>query len=299
MKIFAIIISAFMWSCFDARELEDSSLKSERLQGAYTYELDPMSQLVRFKQNNRVLSRKEFLELLSDPKPTSDDLRRLNNKLVASIYAENKGIKLKAPPISRKTYDKPFFWLVQPHNFANKDLQNTYKNYLVYCNPMLEEGDKNSDDYKQRFLGIVDKRGVHEKNSLNTETYKDAAVFFTNKFSAPDRLVIPCPFETDYKSEINKNLLNIGTYAQFLEKNISQTGNKERINAFWLAIGAAANKYLNDNPDKTIFLHTHGTGVYYLHFRIDVNIYDYLGVAQKLSSEPSASEYYESVFAGK
>ena len=125
---------------------------------------------------------------------------------------------------------------------------------------------------------------------LPNQKYKDATIFFQNTF-AKDRLISPCPFNSDVNSKENKNLLHLRTYAQYLE----DTKDKKRINNFWQTIGEAAIDY-EKNIANTIFLSTHGSGVLYLHFRLDSFAYDYKQEATNISSEPSASKFYKEIF---
>jgi hypothetical protein len=260
--------------------------------GIFSYELQKSKQVVRFKKNNVVLSRKNFLSELADSNIENDNLRYLINKAITVFEVEkDNGLMLKSPPISKDHEDKEFFWLAQKKDFSTYTLKDTYKNYFAHCEFSFLGFDFNSQDYKTRFLGLVANSTVYRKTNLDKhQKYKGGSVFFQNTHKE-DRLISPCPFNGNVNSEENKNLLHLRSYAQYLE----ETKDKKRINNFWQAIGEAAIDY-EKNIANRIFLSTHGTGVLYLHFRIDSLAYDYKQEAANISSEPSADKFYQEVF---
>ena len=259
----------------------------------FSYEIST-NNLIRFKENEHVFTRKEFLDVLSNNDEKYDKLRTLINQVLANKSPEYPySLKLKSPPINKANENKDFFWLIQKHKFDSNDIVDKYKNYLLHCEESFINSDINSDDYTKRFIAIVSQATLYDKNSLKiNDKYKNAAVIFNN-IVQKDRLIIPCPFTSKYSDEINKPLLNISSYMKLLNKE--QDDYQERNNNFWLAVGLSTKDY-EANISKTIFLTTHGTGVYYFHFRIDSLAYDYNDLAKKIINEPAASDFYTEEF---
>ena len=274
-----------------SNKIAKSEIMTETV-GMFSYELQKSKQVVRFKKNNIVLSRKNFLSELADSNTENDNLRYLINKAITVFEVEkDNGLMLKSPPISQAHENKEFFWLAQKKDFSSYTLQDKYKNYFAHCEFSFLGFDFNSQDYQTRFLGLIANSIVYKKTNLaQNQKYEGGSVFFQNTF-AKDRLISPCPFNSDVNSKENKNLLHLRSYTQYLE----DTKDKKRINNFWQAIGEAAIDY-EKNIANTIFLSTHGSGVLYLHFRLDSFAYDYKQEATNISSEPSASKFYQEVF---
>lgn len=259
--------------------------------GIFSYEINN-NNIVRFKKDGIIIKRKEFLEYLYNNQEQYNDLRKLITKIIVQKSPNYPdAIKLKSPPINKKHEDKDFFWLIQTQHFSHDNVYNTYKNYLHHCQHSLIGSDTNSDDYKKRFIAIVSKAQLHKKESLQpSDRYDNAAVIFNNTF-AKDRLVIPCPFDEQYNAKVNKSLLNISSYMNIIHQNFDNNDFLERNNNFWLSVGLSTQDY-ETNIGSTIFLTTHGTGVFYFHFRIDSFAYDYKNLATDIASEPKASEFY-------
>jgi hypothetical protein len=260
--------------------------------GSFAYEFEAANALIRFKKDGAILTRKDFLRELAHKK--NQDLHYLITHSIAEYKVKNyNSIKLKSPPLSKAYENLDFFWLFQEQKFSNDNIQDSYKDYLVHCIPALSSGKKDSKDYKERFLGIVDGLGeTHWKKDLDAQGFSNASVFFINLGSPPDRLVIPCPINANFQSPRNANLLNLSLYAQLL----LNSSNYERMASLWVALGAAVKEYFIHYPNDTIYLNSHGTGVHYLHLRIDKNNYDYHHVAEQIIKEPSGNNFYHAIF---
>ena len=71
-------------------------------------------------------------------------------------------------------------------------------------------------------------------------------------------MVVPC---------VPPHYETIDTFAHLA--NFMRTGKEEQIHDFWIEVGKQMEKRVKEQGDKKVWMSTAGTGVYWLHLRMD------------------------------
>ena len=201
--------------------------------------------IIRFSQNDKIISRYDFINLLKEK-----DFKTLINNTIANLKQDkNKnGYQLKMPIINSITKDEAFYILAIASDFTNTT-SNTYYDYFFNCNE-LSLANKTQPKYKEHFISFIgdnlEKIDINSLKKLN-----NGAVAFRGGYNNAEKekvMVSPCPF---LKQEDQQYLTHIYAYA----KKLNSDNLEQRIQNFWQIISDVANqmfdgKNLKDNYGK-------------------------------------------------
>lgn len=260
----------------------------------------------RFKKDDQVLTRQSFIDSLADK--SLNDFRVLVNKSIAELPKGAGGYQLKAPLINAQTKEEVFFLVAVPASgLAYQASAKAFYPYLRHCEPKFADAG-NDGAYAGHFLAMWG-TGFEEVKLNENKNLKDGvAAFKGGSDNNPNKnkiMLSPCPFNADPNAVENNALGHIFAYAQ----KLSEAGQQERLHSFWYGVGVMAKKMFNNgalqNADgqnaqgaTALFINTHGHGVNYLHFRVELEPSYYSGV-EFLTTQKEAQDFYKKVFGNE
>lgn len=306
-KIFIVLLLLSLACDPDSTENTNSSSntgKSEQLafeQGDFSGETKSFENkiIIRFLQDKKVLTRLEFIDLLAQKNQQGIDFRKLVNKTLANINLSTNGFQLKAPIIINNVAQENFYFVAVPATFPSK-VDETFYPYFIHCKDAAISL-KITPQYENHFITLYGKDLMKVKLTENKFLSDGTTAFLGGSSTKPESkkiMVSPCPFND---AEENESVIHLFAYAKKLE----ELKLKERIQSFWYTVGKMATKlfdgdHLKDSNgnithEHGLFLNTHGHGVSYLHFRVELSS-SYYGSVEFLTTEQKSIDYYNRVF---
>lgn len=267
--------------------------------------------VMRLLKNNVALTRKEVIEHLAANSVDGKSFKVLFNRCITKLPnppGGNNSYQLQAPVITNATQNNPFYFVAIPTTVTIGFNIDKFKNYLYHCNPS-PTGAKKSPEYDNRFWQMF-AFDTTTKN-FSTAALKSAtklphgAAIFRGGYGAPDPreiMVVPCPVDQTMMSPLNQPMAHIFSFAKFVD-DATDNAKINRLQSFWYAVGKTADRMFNNgniqdlNGTNSIglYLSTHGTGVSYLHFRVETTDQHY-GSVPELNQPVPSHTYYQNIF---
>lgn len=278
---------------------------------------------IRYRKNETVISRHDFINLLISTTKEGFDFRFLFNQCIANLAIpkeSNNGYMLQAPIIEPSIKDEPFYLVAIASNVLGSNI-GIFKNYLVHCDPPAHSAVKNQN-YEERFWKLFavnsDLLGFSEiikepTDAQPIQRLSFGAVVFKGGYSAPnpqEMMVSPCPISSGLRDKANDAVAHIYSFATSV--NNHNEDSLRRLHSFWYAVGAVANKMFDGKkvtdfdgnlllgkdkdqvPHAALFLNTHGH-IPYLHFRVE-NTHEHYGQVPDLLMPKDSQNYYSRLF---
>lgn len=266
--------------------------------------------VMRLLKNNVALTRKEVIEHLAAISVDGKSFKILLNRCITKLPNPpgNNSYQLQAPIITNATQNNPFYFVAIPTTVAAGYKIDTFNNYLYHCNPS-PTGAKQSSEYDNRFWQMF-AFNTTTKN-FSTAALKSptklphGAAIFKGGYGAPDPreiMVVPCPVDPTMLSPLNQPMAHIYSFTKFVD-DATDDAKVNRLQSFWYAVGKTAERMFNNgniqdlNATNSIglYLSTHGTGVSYLHFRVETTDQHY-GTVPELNKPVPSHTYYQNIF---
>lgn len=279
--------------------------------GIYRFDIDLRGPrpVIRYAKNNAIMSRQQFIEELASV--PAFDFRSIVNNSIAKLPAPNpqNGYMLQAPVIRNTNLNSKFYFVAIRSTLYPPNGDARFNQYLSHCNP-APPGANRGGEYGVRFIDFY---AFDAGLTLQRRTLHDplanlpfGALFFKGigavRVDPEEIMVVPCPVDANIIAPGNHDLGHIYTFAKAFT-NEAILANKQRLQSFWYAVGNAANRMLNNgaiqdmdgNPKADLYLSTHGSGVYYLHFRVE-NHQRYYGQVPALIGDVPSVHFYNAAF---
>lgn len=283
------------------------------IQGIFAYERKPAGAalVIRYLRNNVDITRDEFITLLGQADAIGKDFRELLNLSIANLPPPGggrQGYELKGPVINNATKNFPFYFVAIEKGGLGAGA-NTYADYLFNCNPQPNGAVKNPQ-FTARFLKFYAAQtpiNFLEEGPLSNNLLNYGASVFQGGLEASPKeiLVSPCPEDARMNRPQNNFLGHIYIFAQGV-KDAAVFARNLRLHSFWYAVGKIARDMFDGAnvtdaagaPENKLFLSTHGTGVNYLHFRLEnaPPNHNYAANVDALRDEAGSQAYFQAIF---